>query len=102
MRICLEMKERRYIIHLFADDADKLQYDGAFDFNGDASNGSAFQYNANGSLITDTGKGIMFIEYDDNGMSRRIQFADGNVTEYVYTATGRKLRGHGVGSTDHL
>ena len=34
----------------------------------------------------------MFIEYDDNGMPRRIQFADGNVTEYVYTATGRKLR----------
>ena len=79
-------------LHYVSDDADKLQYDGAFDFNGDASNGSAFQYNANGSLITDTGKGIMFIEYDDNGMPRRIQFADGNVTEYVYTATGRKLR----------
>ena len=79
-------------LHYVSDDADKLQYDGAFDFNGDASNSSAFQYNANGSLITDTGKGIMFIEYDDNGMPRRIQFADGNVTEYVYTATGRKLR----------
>ena len=79
-------------LHYVSDDADKLLYDGAFDFNGDASNSSAFQYNANGSLITDTGKGIMFIEYDDNGMPRRIQFADGNVTEYVYTATGRKLR----------
>ena len=79
-------------LHYVSDDADKLQYDGAFDFNGDASNSSAFQYNANGSLITDTGKGIMFIEYDDNGMPRRIQFADGNVTEYVYAATGRKLR----------
>ena len=78
--------------HYVKDDAEKLQYDGAFDFNGDASNCSAFQYNANGSLITDTGKGIMFVEYDDNGMPRRIQFADGNVTEYVYTATGQKLR----------
>ena len=89
-RTVITLKGNR--IHYVSDDADKLQYDGAFDFNGDASNGSAFQYNANGSLITDTGKGIMFIEYDDNGMPRRIQFADGNVTEYVYTATGRKLR----------
>ena len=79
-------------LHYVSDDAAKLHYDGAFDFNGDASNGSAYQYNANGSLVTDTGKGIMFIEYDDNGMPRRIQFADGNVTEYVYAATGRKLR----------
>ena len=78
--------------HYVKDDAEKLQYDGAFDFNGDASNCSAFHYNANGSLITDTGKGIMFVEYDDSGMPRRIQFADGNVTEYVYTATGQKLR----------
>ena len=89
-RTVITLKGNR--IHYVSDDADKLQYDGAFDFNGDASNGSAFQYNANGSLITDTGKGIMFIEYDDNGMPRRIQFADGNVTEYAYTATGRKLR----------
>ena len=79
-------------LHYVSDDAEKLLYDGAFDFNGDGANASAYQYNANGSLITDTGKGIMFIEYDNNGMPRRIQFADGNVTEYVYTATGQKLR----------
>ncbi len=79
-------------LHYVSDDAEKLLYDGAFDFHGDGSNSSAYHYNANGSLITDTGKGIMFIAYDDNGMPRRIQFADGNVTEYVYTATGRKLR----------
>ena len=79
-------------LHYVEDDAEKLLYDGAFDFHGDQYNHSAYQYNANGSLITDTGKGIMFIAYDDNGMPRRIQFANGNVTEYVYTATGRKLR----------
>ena len=79
-------------LHYVEDDAEKLLYDGAFDFHGDQYNHSAYQYNTNGSLITDTGKGIMFIAYDDNGMPRRIQFANGNVTEYVYTATGRKLR----------
>ncbi len=79
-------------LHYVTDDAEKLLYDGAFDFSGDESNSSAFAYNANGSLIKDTGKGIMLIGYDDNGMPRRIQFADGSVTEYVYTATGRKMR----------
>ena len=79
-------------LHYVSDDAEKLLYDGAFDFNGDGSNASAFSYNTNGALITDTGKGIMFIEYDDNDMPRRIQFADGSVTEYLYTSTGRKLR----------
>ena len=79
-------------LHYVSDDAEKLLYDGAFDFNGDDSNASAFAYNANGSLVTDTGRGVMYIDYDDNGMPRRIQFADGSVTEYVYTATGRKLR----------
>lgn len=79
-------------LHYVSDDAEKLLYDGAFDFHGDGNNNSAYHYNANGALITDTGKGIMFIAYDDSGMPRRIQFANGNVTEYVYTATGRKLR----------
>lgn len=79
-------------LHYVSDDAEKLLYDGAFDFHGDGSNSSAYHYNANGSLITDTGKGITFIAYDDSGMPRRIQFANGSVTEYVYAATGRKLR----------
>ena len=79
-------------LHYVLDDAENLMYEGAVEFQGDESNGSAFGYNANGGLITDTGKGIMHIDYDDNNYPRRIQFANGNVTEYVYTATGEKLR----------
>ena len=79
-------------MHYVLDDAENLMYEGAVEFQGDESNGSAFGYNANGGLITDTGKGIMHIDYDDNNYPRRIQFANGNVTEYVYTATGEKLR----------
>ncbi|MCR5076480.1 MAG: hypothetical protein K6A82_00350 [Prevotella sp.] len=62
---------------------------GSFDFKGTRSD---YQYNGNGSLVRDTGKGITLIEYDDNNMPRRIQFTNDNVTEYVFTATGRKLR----------
>ena len=79
-------------LHYVLDDAENLMYEGAVEFQGDETNGSAFGYNANGDLITDTGKGIMHIDYDDNNYPKRIQFANGNVTEYVYTATGEKLR----------
>ena len=79
-------------LHYVLDDAENLTYEGAVEFQGDEANGSAFGYNANGNLITDTGKGIMHIDYDDNNYPKRIQFANGNVTEYIYTATGEKLR----------
>ena len=32
------------------------------------------------------------IDYDFNGMPTRIQFRNGNVTEYVYSAEGVKLK----------
>ena len=44
------------------------------------------------SLTSDANKGITLIEYDDHNMPRRIQFANGNKIEYVYTAEGKKLR----------
>ena len=37
-------------------------------------------------------KGLSLIEYDLFGHPRRVQFYNGNVTEYVYAATGEKLR----------
>lgn len=48
--------------------------------------------NKNGSLVSDGSKGIALIDYDDNNMPCRIQFTNGNVTKYVYTVTGQKLR----------
>ena len=46
----------------------------------------------NGALVTDGTRGITNIAYDDLGNPRRIQLTDGNVTKYVYSATGEKLR----------
>ena len=37
-------------------------------------------------------KGLSLIKYDLFGHPRRVQFYNGNVTEYVYAATGEKLR----------
>ena len=45
----------------------------------------------NGSLVADANKSIALIEYDNFNHPRRLQFTNGNVTEYVYTSDGRKL-----------
>ena len=44
------------------------------------------------SLKSDTGRKIAYIEYDLNNNPVRIQFTNANVTKYVYSATGEKLR----------
>ena len=79
-------------LDMVQDDADKIYYAGIFNFNGDAENVAHYKYNESGSLTEDTGRGITNIEYDDWNNPKRIQFANGNVTKYVYSADGQKLR----------
>ena len=74
------------------DDAAKLLYNGAVDFNGNADGWASLRYTVTGALKSDTGRGIAQIEYDQWDNPRRVQFTNGNVTEYIYTATGEKLR----------
>lgn len=50
------------------------------------------RYNSNGSLVNDGTRGITNIAYDDNNNPVRIQFNNGNVIKYIYSATGEKLR----------
>ena len=50
------------------------------------------RYNANGSLTMDGTRDITHIDYDLHNNLLRIQFANGNVTKYVYSAAGEKLR----------
>ena len=73
-------------------DSDEIYYAGIFNFNGDDNNVAHYKYNESGSLTEDTGRGITNIEYDDWNNPKRIQFANGNVTKYVYSADGQKLR----------
>ena len=49
-------------------------------------------HNNAGDLTQDANKGLSLVEYDLLGHPRRIQHHNGNVTEYVYAATGEKLR----------
>ena len=74
------------------DEAARVVSEGAIDFNNADDGQSEYTYNACGSLTSDTGRGIAMIEYDNCNNPMRIQFTSGNVTKYVYTADGQKLR----------
>ena len=51
-----------------------------------------YDYYDDGALRWDANKGISLIQYDDRGYPSRVQFSNGNVTEYIYASDGEKLR----------
>ena len=74
------------------DDAAPLLYKGALDFTVSTERGTEYTYDGDGRLTGDRNRGIAKIGYDAAGNPRRVQYMDGSVTEYVYTAAGEKLR----------
>lgn len=76
------------------EDALPLTYAGAFDFKSKtiSTDDVQYAYYADGSLKWDANKGITLIEYDYFGYPKKICFSNGNTTEYIYTADGRKLQ----------
>ena len=78
---------------LRVDDNGRDSYvNGASDFHAYEDEREHFSYNSNGAITRDVTKGVANIEYDLTGMPKRIQFRNGSVTEYVYTADGIKLK----------
>ena len=73
------------------DNATRLPYAGATDFDGMPGE-NPLTYNGAGSLVSDAGRGIARIDYDMNNNPVRIQFTNGSVTKYIYSAAGEKLR----------
>ncbi len=78
--------------NIIRDNASQLAYTGATDFNGVRNQEYPLIYNESGSLVSDAGRNIANIEYDKMNNPVRIQFTNGNVTKYVYSAAGEKLR----------
>ena len=74
------------------DNASRMAYAGATDFDGVAGQEYPLTYNDAGALTSDASRRIARIDYDLSNNPVRIQFTDGNVTKYVYSATGEKLR----------
>ena len=65
-------------------------YTGSFEYK--KAKGTGYKFNTSGSLIADKSRGIAYITYDLNNNPQQIYFTNGNVTKYVYSASGQKLR----------
>lgn len=63
---------------------------GSFEYK--QAKGSQYKYNKSGSLIADKSRDIAFILHDYNNNPQKIYFMNGNVTKYVYSGSGQKLR----------
>ena len=74
------------------DNASRMAYAGATDFDGVTGQEYPLTYNDAGSLESDAGRRIARIDYDCRNNPVRIQFTNGNVTKYIYSAAGEKLR----------
>ena len=64
--------------------------EGSFEYK--KAKGSQYIYDPNGSMVADKSRGIAYITYDANNTPSAIYFTNGNVTKYLYSATGQKLR----------
>ncbi|MBQ3805116.1 MAG: hypothetical protein II844_04835 [Prevotella sp.] len=75
-----------------SDWATPVTAEGSTDYKGERGKQTSCTYNGVGSLTSDEGRNIALIKYDNMNNPSRIQFTNGNVTKYVYSATGEKLR----------
>ena len=77
------------------EDALPVTYAGAFDFvarTATGIGGKQYAYYGDGSLMWDANKGIAMIEYDWTCRPKRVQFTNGNVTEYDYAPDGHRRK----------
>ena len=67
-------------------------YQGAYHFADGADEAVEYTYDAAGNTVSDLNRGITAMVYDDNSRPRRVEFADGSQTLYLYDASGLKRR----------
>ena len=68
------------------------QYASPYVFHKNTATDIGYAYNSNGSMTRNPDRHIGLIEYDGFNNPRLIQFTDGSATEYVYDASGTKLK----------
>ena len=67
-------------------------YQGAYHFFDGADEAIEYTYDAAGNTVSDLNREITAAQYDVNNRPRRVGFADGSLTLYLYDAAGLKRR----------
>ena len=66
---------------------------GSAAYGGDfAASGGTSTYDADGSLVSDTGRGISSVTWNEIGLPKTVSFSNGSSVSYLYAADGTKLR----------
>ncbi|MEM0941308.1 MAG: hypothetical protein AAGI25_16200 [Bacteroidota bacterium] len=86
MRMTIEQKKKNNGHSLPASDV------GSAGFKDGSHSGDDYAYDANGNMTKDLNKGITSIEYNHLNLPTRVEWANGQVQETLYDASGMKLR----------
>ena len=74
------------------DDAMTVLLESSLDLPHGAWSGDDFDYDANGNQRRDMSRSVTNISYNELNLPQRVEFAGGGKIEYLYTASGSKLR----------
>ena len=74
------------------EDADRVTREGSNDFHPSSGSTAIISYNSWGAPVSDTGRGIVSVTYDNSLMPRSIKKRSGNSIAYTYSCDGRRLR----------
>ena len=69
-----------------------LTYAGAMDFRDGVDAQVEYEWDADGRMTRDGNRKIVSIEYNAIDLPRRVQYKDGHIVYYTYTADGVKLK----------
>lgn len=79
-------------LHTLRDDAPEVLLEASMDVAAGTYSSDAFDYDANGNLTRDMSRDITNMEYNALNLPCRATFADGSHINWLYTASGQKLR----------
>lgn len=74
------------------DDAPTVLLESSLDLPHGQWDGTDFAYDANGNLCRDLSRGVTDITYNVLNLPQRVEFESGGHIDYLYSATGTKLR----------
>ena len=79
-------------LHTLRDDAPEVLLEASLDVAAGSYSADAFDYDANGNLCRDMSRNITSMEYNGLNLPQRATVAGGAHIDWLYTATGQKLR----------
>ena len=89
-------------LHTLRDDAPEVLLEASMDVASGTYSSGSFAYDANGNMILDLSRDITDMEYNALNLPCRATFADGSHIDWLYNASGEKLRQTVIAATGDI